>query len=89
MFSETIVANGTLRADESVELQPEVNGQIISLNFEEGNRVAQGDLLIKIQDAPLQASLRRALARHELTGFRGDRLANLVKDGGVSQQDFD
>lgn len=88
-FAETIVANGTLRADESVELQTEVNGKIIALNFEEGKLVSAGDVLIKIQDAPLQASRRRALARRELAGFRRDRLANLVKDGGVSQQDFD
>ena len=88
-FSETIVANGSLRADESVELQTEVNGKIVSLNFEEGQLVSAGDILIKIQDAPLQASLRRALARRSLAEFRRARLANLVKDGGVSQQDYD
>ncbi len=88
-FSETIVANGTLRADESIELQTEVNGKIVSLNFDEGQRVSAGDVLVKIQDAPLQASLRRAHARRELAEFRRARLANLVKDGGVSQQDYD
>ena len=88
-FFETIVANGTVRADESVELQPEVNGKIISLNFDEGQKVFQGDVLVKIQDAPLQAGLRRALARRELAEFRRARLANLVQDGGVSQLDYD
>lgn len=88
-FSETIIANGTLRADESVELQPEVNGKIISLDFEEGKRVQAGDVLVKIQDAPLRASLRRAVARRDLAEFRRARLGNLVRDGGVSQQDYD
>jgi len=88
-FSETIIANGTLRADESVELQPEVNGKITSLNFEEGRRIRSGEVLVKIQDAPLQASRRRALARRDLAEFRRARLGNLVRNGGVSQQDYD
>ena len=88
-FTESISANGTLRAEESVELQTEVNGKIAAINFAEGQRVAQDDLLVKIDDSSLQASLRRAQARRELAGFREQRLARLVEEGGVSKQDYD
>jgi membrane fusion protein, multidrug efflux system len=88
-FAESIAANGTLRAEESVELQTEVNGKIAAINFIEGQRVTRGDILVKIDDSSLQASLRRAQARRELAGFREQRLARLVSDGGVSKQDYD
>lgn len=88
-FSETISANGTLRAEESVEIQTEVNGKIAAINFTEGQRVKAGDILVKIDDSSLQANLRRAQARRELAGFREQRLARLVEEGDVSKQDYD
>ncbi len=72
-----------------MELQTEVNGKIAAINFTEGQRVSQGHILVKIDDSTLQASLRRAQARRELAGFREQRLARLVEEGGVSKQDYD
>jgi membrane fusion protein (multidrug efflux system) len=89
LFAETIAANGTLRAEESVELQTEVNGKIVALNFTEGTPVKAGDVLVKIDDSTLTASLRRAEARRELARFREQRLAKLVNEGGVSKFDYD
>ncbi|MCX6936549.1 MAG: efflux RND transporter periplasmic adaptor subunit [Verrucomicrobia bacterium] len=89
LFAETIAANGTLRAEESVELQTEVNGKIVALNFTEGTPVKVGDVLVKIDDSTLVASLRRAEARRELARFREQRLAKLVDEGGVSKFDYD
>ncbi len=88
-FTESISANGTLRAEEAVEIQTEVNGKIAAINFTEGQRVKAGDVLVKIDDSSLQANLRRAQARRELAGFREQRLARLVEEGGVSKQDYD
>ena len=88
-FTETVAANGTLRAEEAVEIQTEVNGKIAAINFVEGQRVKSGDILVKIDDSSLQANLRRALSRRELAGFREQRLARLVEEGGVSKQDYD
>lgn len=88
-FVETISANGTLRADEAVELQTEVNGKIAALNFAEGQRVRAGEVLVKIDDTSLQAGLRRAEARLALAQFREKRLARLVAEGGVSRLEYD
>ncbi len=88
-FTEIITANGSLRADEAVELQTEVNGKIASLNFVEGQRVRAGDVLVKIDDSSLQASLRRAEARRKLAEVREKRLARLVAEGGVSRLEYE
>ena len=58
-FAETVTSTGTLRADEGVELQAETNGKIVAINFREGTRVRKGDLLLKLNDADLRASLAR------------------------------
>ena len=88
-FTEIITANGSLRADEAVELQTEVNGKIASLNFVEGQRVKMGEVLVKIDDSSLQASLRRAEARRKLAEVREKRLARLVAEGGVSRLEYE
>jgi membrane fusion protein (multidrug efflux system) len=72
-----------------VELQAEVNGKITSINFVEGAPVRAGDLLVKLNDADLQA--RRAAARHELAlaELREKRAAELVAQGFVVPDDHD
>jgi len=54
-MSELINSTGTLRPDEEVELSFETSGKIVGINFTEGTRVKEGDLLAKINDKPLQA----------------------------------
>lgn len=88
-FTETLVATGTLRADESVDLQAEVSGKIVAINFTEGRRVKKGDLLIKLNDADLVAQLNQANARRELARIRRDRFSVLATAGGINQQDLD
>lgn len=88
-FADTITASGSLRADESVELQSELSGKIVALNFDEGAPVRAGDVLVKIDATTLQASLRRAEARRDLAKAREQRLLQLVNGGGASKQDYD
>lgn len=88
-FAETITATGTLRAAEAVELQAETSGKITAILFHEGTTVRHGDLLVKINDADLQASRKRAVARQQLAAIREGRLAKLVLEGGANQQDYD
>ena len=88
-FSETVSATGTLRADESVELQAESSGRVIAINFEEGSRVRKGALLLKLNDAPLQATLARATRRKELAQSQEQRLGTLIERKLVTQAEFD
>jgi len=88
-FAETVSATGTLRAEESVDLQPEINGKIVALDFEEGARVRKGDLLVKLNDADLRGTLQRAAWRRELAELRERRLAKLLESASVKQDDYD
>jgi membrane fusion protein (multidrug efflux system) len=88
-FAETLTATGTLLAQEGVELQAETNGRVVSINFHEGARVHTGVLLVKLNDADLRASLERALRRQELATVREKRLAQLVGERLVTQDDYD
>lgn len=61
-FSERLEIVGQLRAAESVVIQPELGGVIESIEFEEGQRVARGDLLFRLRPAEQRAALRSAKA---------------------------
>jgi membrane fusion protein, multidrug efflux system len=88
-LAETISSTGTLRAEEGVELQAETNGKVVSINFNEGGRVHRGDLLLRLNDAELRATLQRAAYRRELAEIRERRLARLIETKSVNQQDYD
>lgn len=88
-LEEIVVATGTVRAEESVELQPEIAGKLLHVRFTEGSRVRAGDLLAVINDAELRASLQRAIHRHDLAELKARRIAGLIDKGGVPQQEYD
>jgi membrane fusion protein (multidrug efflux system) len=89
VFSETISATGTLRADEAVELQAESGGRVVAINFDEGTRVRKGDLLLKLNDAPLRATLARATQKRELAQAQERRLSTLVAQKLVTQYEYE
>lgn len=88
-FSEQIYATGTILANESVELMPETAGKVISIRFKEGDKVIKGQLLVKLNDAELQANLRKAQAALTLNKSKLSRLNDLIKIQGVSVEERD
>jgi membrane fusion protein (multidrug efflux system) len=88
-FVETVTATGSLRADESIELQPEISGKIVAINFSEGAHVQKGDLLVKLNDADLRGTLQRDVWRRDLAELKEKRLAQLLQSLSVKQEDYD
>jgi membrane fusion protein, multidrug efflux system len=88
-LSNTIETNGTVIPFESVELKPEVAGRLTYLNINEGNTVAKGTVLAKINDADLQAQLYKTQVQLQLAQTTEARLKKLLAIQGVNQADYD
>jgi membrane fusion protein (multidrug efflux system) len=88
-LAETVTSTGTLLAAESVELQAEVSGKIVAIDLVEGAPVRAGQLLVKLNDADLQA--RKVAASYEvaLAERREKRVAELLEKGFVVPADHD
>ncbi len=88
-ISNTIEANGTVVANEYVELHPEVSGRITYLNVPEGKYISAGTLIAKINDEDLQAQLSKSKVQLDLAEQTEERLKKLLDINGVNQADYD
>ena len=88
-ISSTVEANGSIIANEFVELHPEVSGRITYLNIPEGALVQKGTILARINDADLQAQLNKTKVQLELAQKTEERLTKLLTIKGIGQSDYD
>jgi len=88
-IAETVRATGSLQANEEVQLVAEASGRVVSVLFSEGSRVRRGELLVKINDAELQARRQGIAARLRLAEAGEGRRQQLLMVGGVSQEEYD
>ena len=87
-ISDEFFVSGSIIPDEEVDLSFETSGKIIDIFFKEGTRVSKGDLLAKINDAPLQAELKKLKAQLKLYTDRMYRQNALLVKEAVSQEAF-
>lgn len=85
----SIVAVGSLLANERVILRPEFEGKVVKIHFNEGQRVNAGDLLISLDDSIYQAELKQADARLKLSEANTRRIGSLRKKGLSNEQEED
>jgi membrane fusion protein (multidrug efflux system) len=88
-LAETIVAPGNVIADEQIDLKNEVVGRVVKLSLQEGSRVKRGELLVKLNDADLQAQRAKAEAVLTLAQERERRQKQLSQKGVISAEDYD
>jgi len=88
-FSNTIEANGSVLANETVQIIPEVSGRLTYLNIPDGAPVAKGTVLARINDADLQAQLQKSKAQLDLAVKTQERLSKLIAIKGINQADYD
>jgi len=84
-----IEVNGSILANDFVELKPESNGRITYLQIPEGKLVQAGTVLAKLNDADLQAQLDKIKAQLELAILNEQRNKQLVGVKGINQSDYD
>ena len=88
-ISSVTEANGSVLANEFVELHPEVSGRIIYLNIPEGTTVTKGTILARINDSDLQAQLNKIKVQIELSQKTEQRLTKLLSINGIGQAEYD
>ncbi|MFP4351323.1 MAG: efflux RND transporter periplasmic adaptor subunit [Puniceicoccaceae bacterium] len=86
---QTVDLVGTLLANESVTISPEIAGTIASIHFEEGDRVEKGDVLLRLDDSKLRARLREAQAAFELAESNLGRSRRLLERELISPSEHD
>jgi membrane fusion protein, multidrug efflux system len=89
-------ALGTVMAFNTVAIRAQVTGQIVSVDFRQGQDVKRGDVLAKIDPAPFQAALDQAVAKKaqdeaQLIDAQKDlqRFKTLVLRNAETQQNVD
>ena len=87
-LTDGIFVSGSLVPDEEVNLSFESSGKITDIYFKEGTHVEKGELLAKINDAPLQADLRKKQAQVKLMQDRLFRAKALLEKEAVSKEAF-
>lgn len=80
---------GTMLANEEVDLVAEIVGKVRQIYFQEGSRVRKGELLLKVDDADLQAQLTRAEFQRKLLSEKLERQRILLKRESISREAFD
>jgi membrane fusion protein (multidrug efflux system) len=88
-FSNDVFATGKIGAFNEIDILPEVSGKVTELYFKEGETVNKGSLLIKLNDADLQAQLLKIRAQLKLSDQKLQRLKKLLAINGVSQEEYD
>jgi len=87
---------GTVQAYNSVAIKSRVDGQIVKVEFKEGQDIKDGDLLFQIDPRPYQAALEQAQAAKQkdeaqLAGAKLDleRYSKLLGTGYQTRQSYD
>lgn len=83
---DDINAVGTIRSNESVVIRPEVSGRITKLNFNDGQHVKKGQLLVAFDSTVNQAEVLQAKAELGIAKANFERNADLAKQKFISER---
>lgn len=87
--TDAITAVGTLLANESVMIRPEIDGRIEAIHFQEGQLVRKGDRLVSLDASEVEAQLTSAVAAANLNRSRLKRSEELYAKKFISAQALD
>lgn len=81
--------NGNLIPNKEVTISSEISGVVTAILAEDGALVKSGQVLARLDDKTIKASLDLAKANFEKIEKDKKRIENLYAAGGISQQDLD
>jgi len=86
---QSIAAIGSIRAVNGVQVANEIAGVVDEVAFESGQRVATGDVLLRLDAETDLAALETREAEERLAEQQFERFSNLIRQNAVSRSDFD
>ena len=87
--SDAVSAVGSLRAAESIVVQPELAGRIEQVHFTEGQTVRSGTPLFTLDSSLVRAEVREWEANAAQSQREADRVADMVSRKLVAEADLD
>lgn len=82
-------AVGSLEARHGVDVTSEASGLVVKLNFESGQEVEEGQVLVQLDDAPDRARLQGLQAQAEYARIKLERDQDLLRKHDISQSQYD
>ena len=88
-WAATLDAIGSVAAAQGVTVSADLPGIVERIDFESGDRVRRGDLLVRLDARQERAQLAAATSARELASLNLERLRSLREKGVVSQAELD
>lgn len=88
-FSDIVEAIGTANANEAVDVTAKISDTISNINFESGDLVLAGDVLVELTDDETAADLEEARATRREARREVDRVRDLTDRGVAAQSRLD
>ena len=86
---QAVYATGTVEASVTIRVAPQVAGRILELKADEGQTVKAGDVLARLDDNDLRASVGELEARAKYAGQQFERAGALLNQGWATREKFD
>ena len=86
---DAVAATGQIEAIQSIDVHPEVQGRITDILVREGQPVAAGTPLFKVDDAELKAQVQQADADRQLAEQALERTKQLIAQNASSTSDLE
>lgn len=88
-FPLTVEALGTARANESVEIRPQLSETVRAIRFTEGDKVAEGTVLLELEDQQARAAVAQARAALVDSESQYRRAAELFESRAVAASELE
>ncbi len=88
-LTETISATGALAALDNVDISSKITGRIVEVLVKENQHVNAGDVLVRLDDTALRATLAQTEAQLYNAELTYNRYLRLLETGAISQSTFD
>ncbi|MCR4302059.1 MAG: efflux RND transporter periplasmic adaptor subunit [Sulfuricaulis sp.] len=86
---EAVYATGTVEPVRWAKVGPQVTGRITDILAKEGDRVARGAVLARLDDREARANVKQLLAREEFLRDEEERRKKLFDKQLISRQDYE